>query len=275
MKTTMPIKIIATDLDGTLMSPDHLTITPKTIDTLKKAHAKGVKLAIATGRPMAIIGNVIEQIPFCDYVISANGAVIFDRNKNSIIYSNLIDNKRAKKAVEFLLERDVFFEIYINGVSHYQLGTDSFFNTNLPKEFLDNVTSHMIGHSRLVDYMGSSDIEKITIYSIADKYKDEIRQMLLSLDFSVSSSLKNNMESTVKTADKGVALRELCSILKIDREEAMSFGDADNDCEMLEFAGCSFAMDNATQKCKQAARHITQSNALDGLANAVEKYVLL
>ena len=52
------IKLIATDLDGTLMSPDHLTVTPRTVSALKAAHDKGVRIAIATGRPMALVATL-------------------------------------------------------------------------------------------------------------------------------------------------------------------------------------------------------------------------
>ena len=58
------IKLIATDLDGTLMAPDHLTVTDRTYNALKTAHDKGIKIAVATGRPMTLIDNVISQVPF-------------------------------------------------------------------------------------------------------------------------------------------------------------------------------------------------------------------
>lgn len=58
----MSIKLIATDLDGTLMAPDHLTVTKRTYDALKSSHDKGIRLAVATGRSMVLIDNVISQI---------------------------------------------------------------------------------------------------------------------------------------------------------------------------------------------------------------------
>ena len=67
----------------------------------------------------------------------------------------------------------------------------------------------------------------------------------------------------------------LCEKLKIDRSQVMSFGDAENDCSMLEYAGLSFAMENGSDACKASAKYITESNADDGVARAVEKYALV
>ena len=77
----MSVKIIATDLDGTLMSPDHLTVSERTKAALIEAHNKGIKIAIATGRALNFTKNVTDQIPFVDYVICSNGASVYDRNE--------------------------------------------------------------------------------------------------------------------------------------------------------------------------------------------------
>ncbi len=269
------IKLIATDLDGTLMSADHLTVTPRTINTLKAAHDKGVKIAIATGRPLALIDNVISQVPFTDYIIYSNGACVFDRNENKIIYSNLIENHSASEIVGYLLKNNVFFEIYVDGKSHYQLGTEDLFdNTGFPEEFIDEVTKTMTGHKSLLDFLKGLDVEKITLYSVKDRDYKGFEEKLLSYDLSTACSFKGNLEATVKSADKGRALEGICGVMGITSDECMSFGDAGNDIPMLEFAKYSFAMANGSDECKAAAKYIARSNAKDGLAIAVEEYIL-
>ena len=84
----MSIKLIATDLDGTLMSGDHLTVSPRTVAALQAAHDRGVCLAIATGRTLDFIDHVTAQVPFVDYVIYSNGAAVYDR-KNAVSYTHL------------------------------------------------------------------------------------------------------------------------------------------------------------------------------------------
>lgn len=271
----METKIIAMDLDGTLMSTDHLTVTEYTKQTLIKAHEKGIRLAIATGRPMALIENVIEQIPFVDYVIYSNGACVFDRNKNEIIYSDLIDEKTSTEIIEHFLNEPVFFEIYIDGKSHYQLGRDEYLDFNmLPKAFVEEVTGTMTGHQDLLEFVKGKAIEKLTMYSVkSDKYC-HYSNMLKEYNLSVAESLKNSIEATTITANKGNALKGICEELGFSPDEAMSFGDSGNDCPMLEYAGLSFAMENGSDECKASAKYVTVSNGADGVAKMIEKYCL-
>ena len=98
----MSVKIIATDLDGTLMAPDHLTVTERTKNALYEAHKKGVKIAIATGRTLAFIDYVVNQIPFVDYIIHSNGAAVFDRKNNEYIYTNLVSPEITAEAITLL-----------------------------------------------------------------------------------------------------------------------------------------------------------------------------
>ena len=271
----MSIKIIATDLDGTLMSTDHLTVTEYTRQTLFKAHEKGIKIAIATGRTMSLIESVIEQVPFVDYVIYSNGACVFDRNKNKVIYSNPIESKTAAEIVNYFLGKQVYFEIYIDGKAHFELGTDQYFvNGDFSKEFIDEIVRTNTGHEKLIEFLTDKPIEKYTMYSIFDDrfpiYMGKLRQ--IGLD--VVSSFAGCIEATARGVSKGAALKGICEAEGYLPDEAMSFGDGGNDCSMLEYAGMSFAMENGSEECKKSAKKITKSNGDDGVAWAVEKYCL-
>lgn len=91
----MSIELIVTDLDGTLMAPDHTTVTQRTRTALQKAHDKGVKTAIATGRTISLIGMVTKQVDFIDYVIYSNGAAVYDRVNKKLIYTSFFDTDNA------------------------------------------------------------------------------------------------------------------------------------------------------------------------------------
>lgn len=275
MDVIKTIKLIATDLDGTLMSADHLTVTQRTVNTLRTAHEKGIKIAIATGRPMCIIGNVVEQVPFVDYIIYSNGACVYDRNTEEVVYSNLINGEDAADIIKYLLGWEVFFDVSYNGESHYQLGIEKYFeNMEFPGDFVSEVMESMNGHKNLAEYLNGDGVEKITLYTVKDEDFDELKDKLLSYHFSVATSFKGNLEATVIDADKGNAVAGICEEMQITADEVMAFGDAGNDCRMLEFAKYSFAMENATDECKASAKFVTLSNADDGLAVAVEKYAL-
>ena len=85
----MPVKLIACDLDGTLLGADHITVSQRTVKALADAHEKGMKIAVATGRTLSVIYNVMEQIPFLDYVIYSNGAAVCDLKTAKTVYKNL------------------------------------------------------------------------------------------------------------------------------------------------------------------------------------------
>lgn len=277
MENKYSIKLIASDLDGTLMAPDHLTVTPRTYSALKGAHDRGIKIAVATGRPLALIGNVIEQIPFTDYVIYSNGACVYDRNAQKNIYSDLIPDEKAREIVAYFLQKPVFFEVYIDGKSYYQNDKAQYFRLDgLPQEFLDAVALTMTGCDSLPEYMKSDGrgMEKITFYSVPSELESEFKAKLGEFGMQAVVSLPGSMEATLPTANKGAALKNICKAINATADEVMSFGDAGNDCPMLEFAAHSFAMQNGMDECKKAAKHIAPSNAQDGVAVEIEKYCL-
>ena len=112
-------------------------------------------------------------------------------------------------------------------------------------------------------------MEKITFYGIYDEKYENVKKKLEEYGLAVCSSLPGTAEATSKTANKGNALLGICENIGIGADEVMSFGDAENDCPMLDFA-----MENGTDECKAHAKFVTKSNAEDGVAVAVEKYAL-
>ena len=111
----MSVKLIASDLDGTLMSPDHMTVSERTKKALAQAHEKGIKIAVSTGRAYKFTKPATDQVPFTDYVICSNGASVFDRNEEKFIYSNLISPEITKNAAELLNSLNVYYNIYMDG----------------------------------------------------------------------------------------------------------------------------------------------------------------
>jgi hypothetical protein len=272
----MSVKIIALDLDGTLMSPDHMTVSARNREALKKAHDKGITIAIATGRTIAIIGDVCEQVPEVDYIIYSNGASVLERKTGKNIYTNLMDWDFCEKVIDYLDEKPAFYEIYINGKSYVKPSkAEHFISDRLPKEFVDSLLGSVTPCENIKEALAGKSIEKITLYTKEQEAFDEMWEHFSKMDcINLASSINGNMEMTKFDADKGNALKGLCDTLGIKPEEAMTFGDAGNDCGMLKFAGYSFAMENGEDICKQTANYVTKSNANDGVAVAIEKYAL-
>lgn len=271
----MAVKLIAMDLDGTLMSPDHITVTEKTKEALKKAHDMGIKTVIATGRTLSVIDDVLKQVPFIDYVIYSNGAVVYDRCKGENIYTNYLPDDVVNNVVDILESYPVYYELYANGASNTQESKMGFFkNKDLPAEFLDFYMQSLVNHDNLSEFAKNNDIEKINLFYFDGEFYDEIKEKLFAIEeIDRTSPVSGDIEMTFKGVNKGVALDNMCKELCFTADEVMSFGDADNDIEMLQFAGYGIAMGNASDDCKEAAKYETLSNGEDGIAAAIEKFI--
>lgn len=271
----MAIKIIASDLDGTLMAPDHLTVAERTKQALWSAHEKGIKIAIATGRALDFTAGVTRQIPFADYVICSNGASVYDRNNKNFIYTNLVSPEITSEAIKLLNTLPVYYNVYIDGGIYVQKGSDKYFkNADLPTVFLEEFASMLTVCDDIEQATAGKGAELIDVFYGDEECKKVIFDFFESKGLVLASALAGVVSATAVGSDKGSALNGLCGILGITSDEVMSFGDASNDSTMLKFAGYSFAMENGDEICKVSARYSAPSNAEDGVAQMIEKYAL-
>lgn len=268
------IKLICLDLDGTLMSTDHLTVSEENKKALKMAHDRGVKIAISTGRTLAIMGDVCEQVPEVDYVIYSNGAAVLDRKTNENIYTSYMSLELSKGLLEYLEDKPCFYEIYSHGKSYCQRDKGDVFDGGvLPQAFIDEVIKNMVVVENAVEELGDKEIEKMSVFSLDDALYNEIKEHLEGIDeLYTTSSISYNIDMTKRGVDKGTAVDGMCKKLGFEPSEVMAFGDAGNDCPMLEYAEYSYAMANGSDECKAAAKFETKSNAEDGVAFAINEY---
>ncbi len=271
----MPVRLIACDLDGTLLGADHITVSERNRKALFEAHEKGVKIAVATGRTLSVIYGVIEQLPFVDYVIYSNGAAVRDLKTAKTVYKEYMPEKVAADIFSFLLKYPVYFEFYYNGAQHAQTGREKYFKgMDLPREFLEAYAAQTVFDDEIAPF-AAKGVEKINLFYFEKAHYEEIREYLFSNEsIACTSPVAGDIEMTAKGVDKSNALEGLCKTLGITSREVMAFGDSDNDLGMLEFAGYGTAMANASQACINKAKYKTLSNEEDGVAAAVEKYVL-
>ncbi len=269
------IKLIAMDLDNTLLTPDHMTVSEKTKEVLLQAHKEGIKLAISTGRTLIITDYGTEQLPFVNYVVYSNGAGGYNRDSDSLECSEFINVDTALKIVDFIEKEPVFYDIYKDGRQHAEEGREKFYQQNgLPIEFIMSYMETTVMHKDMEEFIKTGGIEKINFFSTGEQAK-AFNDFLSAFDnISCACPFTDCTEITNSKAKKGNALNTLCQMENISPEEVMAFGDSNNDITMLEFAAYSFAMANASEDCKKAAKYVTLSNAKDGVAAAVLTYAL-
>ena len=273
----MPINLIATDLDGTLLAPDHITITQRTLSALTSAHQKGVKIAISTGRTLSLIKNVAEKLPFVDYIIYSNGAGVYDCRKKTTVFVEPVKKDKSEAITTLLESLGVYYNIYADGNIYISSELDSrvFEKVDLPKDFLNQFLSTAVAVNDIKTATSDKATEMIVAYFVPEKARREIMLLINELGgLHTVSSFSDNIEIMSENASKGNAVKAICDIIGCTNENAMTFGDAWNDCSMLEFADHSFAMANGDAKCKMSAKNICPSNAEDGVAQMIEKYIL-
>lgn len=272
------IKLVAFDLDGTLLTTDK-RITERTYVSLEKAASQGVFIVPATGRFVKTVPQEIKDMPFVDYIISINGAYVFNIRTQEVIYRSEIPLKKAVDIMSFFDTLPVAYDCYVNN--------DSFINREMYDHIRDYVEDEF--YLRLVwKYRNSvdelkthicnenSDIQKIMAYT---KDQDLRRYLMDNLGnhypgLNVTSSIKNNVEINAAGANKGDALRALANYLKLDISQTMAFGDSFNDNPMIEAAGTGVCMDNGNPESKLVADIIAPSNDDDGVARIIERMVL-
>lgn len=277
----MDIKLIVTDLDGTFLNSNHLTIPKENVEAFKKAHDMGIKVAIASGRTKILTDYLVEQLPFLDYLITSNGAVTYDLHTGEVVCSTLMSNTQSVEIFNILKDYNLIYEIYYNGDCYMNEKSYAMFDGehvsphihDLLKDFIKPVPD-------LAKLIGSDGIEKLNILSLTGEERLEIEEKInktcdvaFASSFPIIKGKNGNLEMTHKDATKGFAIKGLCNALGIDHSNVMCFGDGENDCSMLEFADYSFAMANGTDLVKSTAKYVTDTNDNAGVAKAISKYV--
>lgn len=270
------IKLIAMDMDGTLLSDDHITVSEKNREALSLAHGKGIKLAIATGRTISTTGNICDQIPEIDYIMFSNGAGVYDRKSDKIFYRNCMKWETASSFLPFLEKYSRFIELYIDGRAYAQKKDgEEFPYSIIPPVFIRELGKGITVVRDFTAELSGREIEKVIFYLENENDYDSALSYLSGIpEIFVTSSVKSSIEFTKAGADKGSAVSGICRYMGITEDEVMALGDAGNDIPMLSTAGYGIAMENADEKTKASARFITDKNTGDGVAKAIFKYAL-
>lgn len=271
----MAVKLIMTDLDGTLFKNDHESISERNVNALKKAQENGIKICIATGRTKSLIFDAVALVPFADYIITSNGAVTYDAKTDEIITSQLLSAEKSKKVFEIINSHSLTHEIYFEGECFLDGYSAKLYNYgNISAHYLKVLKDKANVVPDLSEHIGERGVEKINIMHVVGDELQEVKDSFLNIGgIYVTSSIPENLEMNNINANKGYALSALCRILNISENEVMAFGDSGNDCEMLRTAGYSFATANAWDEAKKAAKSVTLSNEDDGVAVQIEKYL--
>ncbi len=270
------IRLICLDMDGTLLDDDHATVPQRNVSALRAAAERGAATVISSGRAWDLLQEVDVQLGVTKYAVLSNGAAVLDVTSGEWIYRSCLPDQARVPLIDLLLEWGLPFEVYCQGKNYIQLDRkEQVLSCAFTPQFQRILANYSQFPANMNDALPAGTVEKIHVFYVPPERHQELVERALGWGpLSVTTSFQDNMEFTAPGVNKGTAVQALCARLGLGPEQVMAFGDAGNDLELLRWAKWSFAMANATEDAKQAARYVTGSNHEAGVGMAVERYLL-
>ncbi len=268
------IKLLALDLDGTLLTTDK-RLTPRTEQALRRAAEAGIEPVWVTGRPLHGVPREVLALPGARCVISSNGAVTTALADGAVLRKRCIAPEIALGVVRLAMERELVHSVIVDGYGYCEAG------------FYDRLLAHYENNPPIYAYIRASrrptpDIGKLifeartgteNIWMIArDTAERDALKARVCGAWPVQSYVmsEKNIEFGHPEAEKGLALAGLAARLGVDKTQIFAIGDNENDLGMFRAAGLSAAMGNGTAEAKAIADIVTDPNDADGAAKVIE-----
>ena len=271
------ITTVALDLDGTTFNSAG-DISEENVRALEEAAAKGVHIIVSTGRSYSSLPDHIKNVRGIEYAITSNGAHVNIMATGEQIYSDYLDPAAVREIAELKDETGADIEVFIDGRAY------------VDQSYYDDVKENGCAY-RNAEYVlwsrkpvpdvsalmleNSKEIENVNfIYETLEMLEDARPKVNAIKNATITSSFPNNLEVGGPHTSKKTALTWLLEELKASADELMCCGDAPNDIAMIEMAGIGVAVANAWGGLRDHADFMTASNDDDGVAKAIDKFVL-
>ena len=265
------VKAIFIDIDGTLLSNNSRKITLRTKQIIEKITQKGILVIITSGRPTKYTQDISEQCLASSYIITSNGATIYDYKQGKVIYNNKISKEACLKLYNMTKQKKIKFIMNLGETrvvikQKYFDGSEIQLNEEIDK-FLDknDVAQCIIADSDFDKIKSLKvEIEQIEGIKIINQHKS-----LIDNNFKKEGSIYYDIADM--NTSKGNAIKRMCEYLNIDLKDTIAIGDSFNDISMFEVVGYSVTMENAMEEVKRYANEVTKSDKEDGVAIFLEK----
>ncbi|SMR99108.1 Sugar phosphatase YidA [Vibrio mangrovi] len=259
-------------MDGTLLNSQK-QISARTLAAIQAAKDKGIRIVLSSGRPIEGLRSYLEQLGLNgehDYVVHYNGSFVENVMTGEIIRQQVISTADARIIERTARELNV--------------------NTHAFSQTLGLITPQSTEYTRLEARLNGIEVHEINFDTLSDDHPmikammvDEPEKLsqayeklpsYLAEQFTIVRSAPFFLEFLNPQSNKGLGIQAVAERLGIPAESVMCIGDAENDHHMLEYAGLGVAMGNAMPQTKAIADYITAGNDEDGVAEAIEKFVL-
>lgn len=274
-------KLVVLDIDGTLIKSNR-RITRRTKRTIKSVLDLGVHVVICTGRnrrmAKLVVDKLYTKLPYC----CVGGTEIFDADNQEIFSANL-DLEDIVNILKIVNEEECFIQLtrqdgYIKYLNSDTAKKYEVFATNSIKGFISHKYLGMRYINTLEDfftdkYHKSNEVivggPDKTLIKIKNKLEEKFKHIQVRDDL-----WDNYIFVSRKNISKANTIDVLCNHYNIDKSEVIAIGDDLNDIDMLKRVGLGIAMGNALESVKKSAVDITYTNDMDGVAHALEHYII-
>ena len=250
-------KIVASDLDGTLLGNDQ-TVSEENLSAIEEMHRRGVEFVPTTGRALNEIAPALIDSPAIRYIITSDGAAIWDKQEKKMILTRYFPAEVVHFILDTLKEHTVFIVAHEDGKTYYdkEKYTEAFLNKcRIDSYFGEIIGRHAEGKSDFEAFLRNSEkVEMLALFFELDASIFACKQVFEeSGRLFAMRSAKNNLEVCLSEAGKGKTLKALARLLSVDTMDVIAVGDSDNDSTLIEAAGLGLAMGNACDALKALA----------------------
>jgi Cof subfamily protein (haloacid dehalogenase superfamily) len=271
-------KALVFDLDGTLLAPGAV-LTERTLKAVKSCEKKGLEIILATGRAVEASEKYRAPLGATGPMIYFNGAIIADMPENKILHTTLMAKEIAEFCVDLSLERGIYFQMYIPGTPSKPGQPLLAGRDDIQRDKYHKHTGILAELCDLKGLLHKPELPGIIkgMFLAEPEILDKLRPVIEARfgdDVYVVRSTSTFLEILNPGVSKGLGLGLALKDRGIRPEEAMVFGDEENDLPMFDHAGFAVCPSNAKDNVKARADYITPSNAEDGIAAFLEEVFL-
>jgi len=272
----MSYRVIALDLDGTLLTPAK-TILPQSIEALKRARQAGVKVAIVTGRHHCAIHPFYQALELDTPAICCNGTYLYDYQAEKVLAADPLDKDQALRVIEMLDAHQIHGLLYVDDAMLYQTPTGHVTRT---LKWAESLPPHQRPLFIQVPDLAQAarDAQAIWKFALSHENTAELQQFATLVEAELGLACEWSWHDQVDIAQrgnsKGKRLAEWVASLGFSMQEVIAFGDNYNDLSMLEAVGLGVAMGNADEAIKARAKQVIGTNLEPGIAEVIAQQLL-
>ena len=272
----MAYEIIALDMDGTLLDSEK-RVLPSSVAAIERAAAAGKTVAICSGRCPAMVTKYRDELPGVRYAICCAGPVIYDMEYERVVAETDLDPAFIAHALDVAEQEGPFLLEVTSGTGIF-MQADEMARAALcgvgAYASLYHETATIVEDAHAFARRTDVPQSKLNFHFADVAARDRCRARLEGSGVVITNAERSSMEFSAPGVDKGTGLARLAELLGVDEAATIAVGDAENDLAMLRSAGLGVAMGNAIPAAVEAADVQVSDNDHDGVAEAIERYLL-